>query len=679
MDRNLRRDCVIALLLAAATVAVFWQVRGHEFVYHDDDMYVYENPQVRGGLTAANVVWAFARPHIGHWHPLTWLSYMADVELFGVNPGALHMTNLLLHVANTMLLFFVLRRMTGATWKSAFVAALFALHPLHVEPVAWISSRKDVLSGVFFMLTILAYARYVDRPGVLRYFLVVLFFALGLMSKPMLVTLPFVLLLLDYWPLGRTGVELSTSDGRPRVYWKLFREKLPLFAMTGMSCLMSYYAGKVEGVLGPTDLYPMRVRMANALVSYVRYIAKTLWPYCSLASIYPHPGDSIPPWQVAGAVVLLACVSAAVVRFARRHPYLVVGWFWYVGTLVPVIGLVQVGYHAMADRYTYVPLVGLFIMAAWGVPELVAKWRHRRFGLAASALALSSALMIGAWFQVGYWRDSVALFEHAIRVTSDNDAAHTHLGMVFLQEDRLDEAREQFAEAVRINPEQYAGWSNLGVVMRRQGELEDAVACFSEALRIKPDFAAAHNNLGMTLSAQGKLDEAVEQYRRALEIKPDYITAYCNLGRALLSKGALEEAAANFSEAAQLDPGCAEAYCGLGSVLLRQGEIEQAIDQLSQALRIDPDNVDAHHNLGVAMLMQGDNEGAADHFSEVLRLKPDDAEAHFSLGVVRMAEGELEEAAGAFEAVLRLRPDHDEARAYLERIRQAERQGREDG
>jgi Tfp pilus assembly protein PilF len=669
MDKSLRRDCVIVFFLVAATVAVFWQVRGHGFVYHDDDVYVYENPHVQAGLTGESVRWAFTTGHFANWHPVTWLSHMLDCRLYGLNPGPHHATGLLFHVANTVLLFIVLRRMTADSWRSAFVAALFALHPLHVEPAAWISSRKDVLSGFFFMLTMLAYARYVERPRVLRYLPVALSFALGLMSKPMLVTLPFVLLLLDYWPLGRVDRELSVAGTKFRAYWRLIREKLPLLALAGASSVVTYVVMQRGGGVGSLNL-TFRVRVMNALVAYVSYIGKMFWPR-RLAAIYPHPGDSIPLWQVAGAVLLLACLTAAVIRFSRCRPYLGVGWFWYLGTLVPVIGFIQVGYHAVADRYTYVPLIGLFIMVSWGIPDLVARCRYRRVGLAVSALSALSALMVGAWFQVGYWRDSVVLFEHAISVTSDNDAAHTHLGMVFLQQDKLDEAREQFAEAVRINPEQYAGWSNLGVVMRRQGELAESVACFSEALRIKPDFAAAHNNLGMTLYSQGKIDEAVDQYQKALQIEPDYVTAYCNLGRALLAKGALDEAAASFSEAARLYPVSAEAYCGLGSVLLRQGKTEQAIEQLSQALRIDPDNVDAHHNLGVAMLVQGDNEGAADHFSAVLRLKPEDAEAHFSLGVVLMAEGELEEAAGEFEKVLRLRPDHDEARAYLERIRQA--------
>ena len=677
MDKSVRRDCVIILLLAAVTVAVYCQVRGHEFVYYDDDAYVYENPYVRAGLTGIGLLWAFVTGHGGNWHPLTWLSHMLDCQLYGADSGAHHVTSLLFHVANTLLLFMVLRRMTGAVWRSAFVAALFALHPLHVESVAWVAERKDVLSTFFLLLTTIAYVRYAEKPRLRRYVPVVVLFALGLMAKPMVVTLPFVLLLLDYWPLGRVERGLSVAGTKLRAYGRLIREKLPLFVLATAFSIVTYLVQRQAGALESLKL-PFRVRVMNAMVSYVAYVGKMLWPE-RLSAIYPHPGDNIPMWQVTGAVLLLLGVSAAVVRSARRRPHLAVGWFWYLGTLVPVIGLVQVGYHAMADRYTYVPLVGVFIMVAWGVPELVAKWRHRRVGLAASALAALSALMIGTWFQVSYWRDSVTLFEHAISVTSGNDAAHTHLGMVHLQQNRLDEAREQFAEAVLINPEQYAGWSNLGVVMRTQGQLEESIVCFSEALRIKPDFAAAHNNLGMALSEQGKLDAAVEHYLQALEIEQDYVIAHCNLGRTLLATGKLEEAAGRFSEAAQLDPDCAEAYSGLGSVLLKQGMTDEAVEQLSEALSIDPDNVDANHNLGVAMLIQGNNEAAAASFSEVLRVKPEDAEAHFSLGMALMAQGKLGQAAGEFEDVLRLRPGHREARAYLERIRRAGRQGREDG
>jgi len=551
-------DWLVALLLVVATVAVYWQVRGHEFLNYDDKIYVSENKNVQAGLTGDNIVWAFARPHIGHWHPLTWLSYMVDVELFGANPSALHTTNLMLHTAGAVLLFFVLRRMTGALWKSAFVAALFALHPLHVEPVAWISSRKDVLSGVFFMLTVLAYARYVDRPGVLRYFLVVLFFALGLMSKPMLVTLPFVLLLLDYWPLGRTGGGLSTVQGSAGAYWKLFREKLPLFALTGMSCVASYYAAKIEGVIGPAEIYPLRLRIPNALVSYVRYISKTLWPRY-LAVHYPYPRDTLPLWQAGVALMLLVGVSVLVFRLRRRYPYLGVGWAWYVGTLVPVIGIVQVSDHVMADRYTYVPLIGLFIIVAWGVPDLVARWRYRRVGLAVSAAAVLSAVTVCTWYQLGRWENSVTLFEHALRVTSNNGLAHTNLGHALLEEGRVDEAIDHFSRALTIHPGYVKARTNMGIALAGQGRLDEAVGHLSQALALDPDNVDAHYNMGVAMIKKGNLDVASTHFSEVLRLRPDDADAHFSLGAILMTQGKLPGAAAEFEEVLKLRPDYAKA------------------------------------------------------------------------------------------------------------------------
>ena len=702
---GLRRfhECLVVLLLVVATVAVYGQVRDHDFVNYDDNIYVYENRNVRAGLTGENIVWAFVRPHIGHWHPMTWLSYMVDVELSGANPGALHTTNLMLHTAGAVLLFFVLRRMTGALWKSAFVAALFALHPLRVEPVAWISSRKDVLSGVFFMLTILAYARYVDRPGVFRYFLVVLSFAVGLMSKPMLVTVPFVLLLLDYWPLCRTGSALS--EGGARSYWRLFREKLPLFAMTGISCAASYYAGKIEGVLGPAEICPLRFRISNALVSYVGYIGKTLWPRY-LAVHYPHPLGTLPLWQAAAALLLLVAVSVAVFHFRRRFPYLGVGWAWYVGTLVPVIGIVQVGSHAMADRYTYVPLIGLFIIVAWGVPDLLTRWRHRRVGLAVSAVATISALAICTWHQLGHWQNSVTLYEHALTVTSNNERVHYNLGLALLEhgdiEDatrhfaksvivnpdyadghnglglallergKTDEAVEQFVEALRLRPDLATAHNNLGNALMKKDEFEDAVAHYSEAIRIDPDSADAHYNLGIALSEHGKLEDAVAHFTEVISVDPENVAAHNRLGMVFNEQGMLEEAVEQFYKALAVDPDHVQARSNLGGVLLNQGKADEAIGHLSQALATKPDYVTARTNLGIALAGQGRLDEAVDNFSEALALDPENVDAHFSMGVAMIKKGNLHVASAHFLEVLRLKPDDADAHLSLGAILMAE-------
>jgi len=511
VHKNLRRDCTIVLLLVAATVAAYWQVCGHGFVYHDDDMYVYENPHVQEGLTPANVVWAFARPHIGHWHPLTWLSYMVDVELFGVNPGALHRTNLLLHVVNTVLLFVVLRRLTGAPWRSAFVAALFALHPLHVEPVAWISSRKDVLSGVFLMLTMLAYARYVDRPGVLRYSLVVLLFALGLMSKPMLVTLPFVLLLLDYWPLGRFQFgQIVKSVGQQSrkslnafSHWKLSRhlllEKIPLFALSAISSIVTFLVQRTAGAVTSVETLPLKLRIANTFVSYLTYIQKMVWP-SRLAMFYPYPDKTDLIWQTVVFALLLLIISLGVVWLMRRRRYLLTGWLWYLGTLVPVIGLVQVGDQALADRYTYVPLTGLFIIIAWGVPDLIAKWRFRKPALAASAIAVLLALSICAYLQHRHWRDTITLCEHALEVTEDNYVAHFCMADDSLRKGKIDRAIADYRQCLRIKPSYFKALGGLAAALRRQGKTDQAIKYYTQAIRRKPGWVFPVNNLAWLLA-----------------------------------------------------------------------------------------------------------------------------------------------------------------------------------
>jgi len=697
-SQDRRRAWLVVLLLVVTTFAVYWQVRDHEFLNYDDNIYVSENEHVQAGLTGDTVVWAFARPRIGHWHPLTWLSYMVDVELFGVNPRALHTTNLILHAANTVLLFFVLKRMTGALWRSAFVAALFALHPLHVEPVAWISSRKDVLSGVFLMLTLLAYVRYVERPGILRYLLLALSFAMGLMSKPMLVTLPFVLLLLDYWPLGRMAGEPKTSDGGAGVYWRLFREKLPLFAMAAMSCVMAYYAGKTEGVLPTTEIYPMRVRIPNAVVSYVKYIGKMLWPR-HLAVHYPLPRDPLPVWEAAAALLVLVCVSVLVFRLRRRSPYLGVGWAWYVGTLVPVIGIVQVGGHALADRYTYVPLVGLFIMLAWGVPDLVSRWRHRRVGLAVSALASIAALTVCTWNQLGYWRNSVTLCAHAVRVTTNNFKMHYNLGLALLARgsiegaarhfaeavlispdyadarsglgaalldlNKTDEAAEQFSEVLRLDPDSLDGHYNLGNALLKQGRFEEAIVHYREAIRINPDYADAHYNLGIALVEQGQLEEAVVRFSEVIRIAPENVRAYDKLGTVLKQQGKLEDAIKRFSEALRIKPDDAHARGNLGSALLDQGKIDEAIDHLSKALVIQPDYVKARTNLGIALAGKGRIDEAIAHLSRALAVDPDNADAHYNMGVAMVMRGNNEGAATHFSEVLRIKPEDVDARFNL--------------
>jgi tetratricopeptide (TPR) repeat protein len=626
---HMRHDVLVCLFLLITTLAVFWQVRSHEFVNFDDDRYITKNHHVRAGLSVQAISWAFAATYESNWHPLTWLSHMLDCQVYGIDPEWHHLTSLFFHLAGTLLLFLVLRRMTGDLWPSAFVAALFALHPLHVESVAWVAERKDVLSTFFWMLTLWGYLRYVEHPGMSRYLLVLLFFILGLISKPMLVTLPFVLLLLDYWPLNRIQLGQSRPLG-------LVREKTPFFVLAAGSCVITFVVQQSGGAVSSLNAIPLNPRLANALVSYVGYLGKMLWPH-NLAVLYPYQG-SLPGWQVAGACLLLASIFFLVIYARKQYPYLVVGWLWYVGTLVPVIGLVQVGSQAMADRYTYVPLIGIFIMIAWGVPELVARWRHRKVGLATVGAALLSILMATAWLQVRYWANSITLFEHAIDIAANSHKSHDNLGNALAGQGKLKEAVNHYLEALRIKPDYMKSHNNLGTVLARQGKLNKAISHFSAALRIKPDYAEAHYNLGTALAKKGKLKEAIKSYLEALGLKPDYVDAHYNLGIALASQGKLEKAIRHYTEALVIKPDYAEAHYNLGNVLMKQGRLNEAIGHYLKTLQIKPDYAKAHNNLGNALARQGELKKAIGHFSEALRIKPDFLGARRNLDLILRLE-----------------------------------------
>src|SRR6202167_1037861 len=536
-SRQARWVCVA---LIAANLIVYASAWHHGFVNYDDDDYVTTNPVVLRGLTWHGVAWAFTTGYAVNWHPLTWLSHMLDVQLYGLDPGLHHLTNLLFHIVNTLLLFGLLHRMTRALGRSAFVAGLFAVHPLHVESVAWVAERKDVLSTLFWMLTLWAYQEYARRPGLRRYWAVLLFFALGLMAKPMLVTLPFVLLLLDFWPLGRVGIGPNSAGGwaLSRDGWATMRrlvfEKLPLLALAVVSSIVTFAIHRRGGAVISFAAAPLHIRMANALVSYVAYIGKMLWP-ARLAVLYPY-AQSLPLWWLAGAFLGLMGISFAVIRAGPRHPYLSVGWFWYLGTLVPVIGLIQVGDQAMADRYTYVPLIGLFIIVAWGVPELLVRWPFRRIALAAAAGLVILACAIAARGQLQYWENSSTLWTRALAVTTGNNIAHNNLGVSLADQGKLDEAIAHYSEALRIKPDYADAHNNLGAALADQGKVDEAIAHYSEALRIKPDYADAHDNLGVSLCDQGKLDEGIAHFNEALRIKPDSAKAHNNLGVALASQ-----------------------------------------------------------------------------------------------------------------------------------------------
>ncbi len=515
MIRLKRPNLAISVFFILAAFVVFWPLLTHDFVSIDDNVYVTSNPHVRSGLTAKNIKWAFTTFDAEFWHPLTWLSLMADAQIFGGRPFGFHLTNLLLHILNTILLFFFLRKVTGNLWQSAFAASLFALHPLHVESVAWIAQRKDVLSTFFWLLTLRWYAHFVEKPNRSHYGWALVSFILGLMSKPMLITLPFTLLLLDYWPFCRFQYKGSWRSFA-RDVWPYIREKLPFFGITATAVIITYSAQKYGGGLDSMNPYPLSDRIANALISYGVYIWKMIWPQ-KLAFFYPFP-DSLPAWQIMVATLALVIFTALAIRFIKDRPYFVVGWLWYLGTLLPVIGLVKIGDFAMADRYTYVPLIGLFIIISWGVPDLLRNWRSKALVLPLAALVVLASFAVFTRVQARYWSTSIALYEHAIQVTRNNFLAHYALGDILAGEGKFDEAILHFSKAVRARPEKATLQNMLGRALASQGSFDEALPHLITALEIKPQFAEAHFNIGIALAAKSLYAQAVEHLSSALKL-----------------------------------------------------------------------------------------------------------------------------------------------------------------
>ena len=550
------RGLWLALALTAAILVVYAPALQYGFVSFDDHRYVSENARVLGGLTWESVQWASTTGYFSNWHPLTWMSYMLDAELYGRNAGGYHLTNVILHIANTLLLFGLLNRMTGKMGRSAFVAGLFAVHPLHIESVAWVSERKDVLSTLFGMLAVWAYARYAERAQPGRYLVVVVFFGMSLMAKAMLVTLPVVLLLLDVWPLNRIALPADSASG-PGWAWlrnqraqamRLVGEKLPLLVLTIAASVVTLLVQQPGGFAA----FPLDFRLANAMVSYVSYIAMMLWP-AGLSVFYPYQ-DTLPGWMAFGSMFVLIVVSVVVAREARGRPYLAVGWLWYLGTLTPVIGLVQVGSQAMADRYTYVPLIGLFLMAGWGVPDLLARSPYRRIALPAAAGIVICACVVTARVQVQRWESDASLWRRALIVTTGNYMAHHYMGTILASEGKLDEAQSHFVEAIRLKPDYADTYTNLGLVLMIQGRKDEALHFLSEAVRLNPEHAEAHNNLGVHLKNMGRFDEAVVHFGEALRLQPDYANAHYNLGNVLAVQGKTAEAAAHYTRALEISP-----------------------------------------------------------------------------------------------------------------------------
>jgi protein O-mannosyl-transferase len=661
-----RRFVVLTIcgLLLLAVAVVFGQTVRHGFINYDDNTYVSENQPVLGGLTARGIAWACTTTHGANWHPITWLSHMLDCQLYGPHAGRHHLTNLVLHALNGILLFIVLWRMTGVLWPAALVAALFAIHPLRVQSVAWVAERKDLLSGLFFLLTLAAYVAYARRPfSLVRYLSVVVLFALGLLAKPTLVTLPFLLLLLDYWPLGRMD-RLSASAAKTRLACPrpLLVEKVPLFGLTAISCVVTCLVQR-EALVG-LKAVALPERLGNALVSYVAYGAQLFCPV-GLAVFYPHRVNRLPPEQILSALTVLAVVSAVAIVWCRRRPYLFVGWFWYLGMLVPMIGLVQAGAMARADRYTYLSQIGLCIAVVWMAAEATAAWPRRRWMCSVASLLVLAGLMVGAWRQASYWVDSETLWKHTLACTSDNYLAHNNLGTALASERRLDEAIDNFRRALEIDPFYAMAHNNLGIALRRQGKKAEALAHFYQAVEADPNHADAQDNLGLAWQAQGRTDEAIAQFRRAAEIEPDTARYHGHLGDALAGSGHPGEAIAQYQRALEITPEDETVRFGLAVALHQQGRIDEALAQFREVLRAKPDDADARFNLATILANRGQVPEAIAEYEKALAARPDYPQLHHFLGIVLQRAGRNDDALREYEAAVKATPNDAAVRYNL--------------
>ncbi|MGO8743832.1 MAG: tetratricopeptide repeat protein [Limisphaerales bacterium] len=619
------RPLWICVLLAVVTTAVYWPAVGFDYVNYDDQGFVYENPHVLGGLTWENVRWAFGTGLGGNWMPLTWLSYLLDVEWFGPTAAGLHLTNILLHAANTVLTFLLFRRLTGMHWQSAVLAGLFGLHPLHVESVAWVAERKDVLSTLFWSLAIWMYVRYAQKPvaGSLHrsngYFLALIFFILGLMCKPMVVTLPFVLLLLDYWPLRR--IEPGDIFAHRATLTRLICEKIPFFMLAAIASALTIFVQFQERTMVSLASLPVGARISNALVAYARYLEKTFWP---VDLTNPYPLIRHWPWgQVLAAGALVMGFSVLAMLTARKRPYALGGWLWFLGTMIPVIGLFQVGVQSLADRYTYIPLLGVFWIVVWVAADLIARWRLPGRVVVFAALLVLGTCAARTRAQLDYWRDGESLFRHAIALTENNFVAFDGLGRALYNQGRLDEAVFYYLKSLEIRPRYEDALENLGNAL---AHLDVANAATNNphgpARRTGTDYANAHNTLGLGLVMNGKLDDAVTHFQRALLYDPDDVNVRSNLGYALALQGRLDEAIGQCEQVLRRSPHHPKANNILGFALLKQGRWDEAVVPLREALQYEPDFAEAHSNLGQALAALGQRDEAIAHFKEALRLNP---------------------------------------------------------
>jgi protein O-mannosyl-transferase len=666
------RQVWISLALVVLTLVLYAPVRHHGFISLDDTSYVSENEHVVGGLTTANAWWAFTgfSAQAANWHPVTWLSHMLDVEAFGMNAGRHHVVSAVIHAVNAVLLFLLLDMMTRRPWASAFVAAVFAVHPLHVESVAWTAERKDVISTLFWLLTTLAYVRYVRKPGRARYAAVLAFFALGLMSKPMLVTLPVTLLLLDWWPLNRLATAgVAPGGARPtfagwRRWIPLVVEKWPLFLLAAASSVITVVAQRQGGAVTALETIPLAARAGNAALSCVNYLRQMLWP-AGLSLYYPHPGTSVSVAGSVGALAILGLLLYVGWRTARDRPHVAVGILWYLVTLLPVIGLVQVGLQARADRYTYVPLIGPFIAIAWEAAMFVGASARRRVTAGVAAAALVATLGVTARAQVDRWADEVSLWTQALDENADNFYAHYALGRIDLRAGRLDAAMPHLARAVSLAPWFADAHDAMGLALARQGRIDAAIDAHQQALRLQPESTEARANLGLAYEQRGDVARAIGLYREALERDPLRVSLHISLGHALGTLGDTEAAITEIREALRLQPDSAPAHAYLARLLAQKGQPDDAMAELRLALASEPSREDAHSLLGRLLLDRGHVDDAISHLETAVRLQPESSTSRAALGSALATKGRFDDAIAQYSEAARLSPADADIRGQM--------------
>jgi len=643
------------ILLTLVTAGLYWPTLNFEFLNYDDPRYVSANSIVQRGITLEGIGWAFKSAHVSNWHPLTWISHMLDCQLFGLNPMGPHAVNVLFHIMNTLLLLTVLAHMTGRLWTSALVAALFAVHPQHVESVAWIAERKDVLSTFFWLLTMGAYARWCRDKGLRLYIGMLGCFILGLLSKPMLVTLPFVLLLLDYWPLERLPKSPVNWDLKGRL-----KEKLPLFAFSALSCWVTFMAQHQGGAVSSIRYFPLAIRLQTAIKAYAVYVLKLYWP-TPLSALYPHPGKSLPLPEILFCALIIIILTACAVMLARRARYVLVGWLWYLGTLVPVIGLVQVGGQAYADRYTYVPFIGLFIILAWTGLDL---WK--RYQPVRPLLIILSGMAICGYSFLTYqylpvWKDSISLFSNAIQVTDNNSVAYNNLGTLHESAGELDQAIDYYTKASEATPYLWKPHSNRGRALAKQGKMDLAIIDFQKALEINSSYVPAHSDLANTYVALGRLEDAALHYEAALKLEPSAYQARLNAAAVYISLEQPQQSLTHYGKALELRPNNPTVLFRIGNVMAKFGRPAQSIPYYEEAVKQQPNFPEAHNFLGDALDKTGNIKRATAHFREALKLNPHYFEAASNLGVALAKQGKHEEALRFYQLAIRIQPDYAEA------------------